>query len=246
MSASSDFRNPSSLRKRNKNFLNSERNSFEIVNAFVYQNINVTYNRECEYISYEKALADLKDPSPIHLNQKKFLDKSDNPSKEFIDIVKEEIKDYFTIGHIKDIDLRGRKQKSFTAWMSLRKGKATLEIDGSFLSKTRRKNDLKVTAATLVSDDDIKGLQISVDENGNRMYKLINGTVAMVFNWKTNAKDCRVVVNIAADGEIIFSQTADVSREEVADHSFVKVTISNTDKKDMTLLNMFDDAEMVL
>ncbi|GFY62954.1 uncharacterized protein TNIN_487491 [Trichonephila inaurata madagascariensis] len=220
MSARGDFRNPSSLKKRNKNFLNSERNSFEIVNAFVYQNINVTYNRECEYISYEKALADLKDPSPIHLNQKKFLDKSDNTSKEFIDIVKREIKDCFTIGHIKDIDLRGRKQKSFTAWMSLRNGKATLEIDGSFLSKTCRKNDLKVTAATLVSEDDIKGLQISVDENGNRMYKLINGTAAMVFNWKTNAKDCRVVVNISADGEIIFSQTTGISREDVADHSF--------------------------
>ncbi|GFR11603.1 uncharacterized protein TNCT_467071 [Trichonephila clavata] len=246
MSASGDFRNPSSLRKRNKNFLNSQRNSFEIVNAFVYQNINAHYHRECEYISYERALGDLKNPSPIHLNHKKFFDKSDNPSKEFIDIVQREIKDYFTVGRIQNIDLRGRKEKSFTAWISVISGKATLEIDESFLTKTCKKNDLKVTSATLVSDDDIKGLQISVDEDGNRMYKLINGTAVMAFNWKANAKDCRVVVNIAEDGEIIFSQTAGTSREDVASNSYVKVTFSNAGKKDMTLLNMYDEAEMIL
>ncbi|GFT00641.1 hypothetical protein TNCV_141861 [Trichonephila clavipes] len=128
----------------------SQRNNFEVVEAFVYRDRNEDYNRISDYVSFERALDDLENPSPVHLNQKKFLDKTDYFTERFIRIVEEEIKDYLTDGCIENIDLRGRKEKSFTAWISLTKGRGTLEIDEYFLRKSYHLTELKVTGLTLV------------------------------------------------------------------------------------------------
>ncbi|GFR31664.1 hypothetical protein TNCT_480501 [Trichonephila clavata] len=131
-----------------------------VVEAFVCRDRNENYISTSHFVSFERAVDDLKNPSPVHLNQKKFLDQSDYFTKRFIDIVEEEIEDHLTDGSIENIDLRGRKEKSFTAWISLLNGRGTLEIDESFLRRSYYLTELKVTGLTLVSDNDVKGLQI--------------------------------------------------------------------------------------
>ncbi|GFT10077.1 hypothetical protein NPIL_354251 [Nephila pilipes] len=83
------------------------------------------------------------------------------------------------------------------------------KIDESFMSTTCSANDLKVTALTIVSTNDVKGVQISVGEEGVRLYKILNGTVAMVFNKETFEKYCRVAASIANNFEVDFSDVSE-------------------------------------
>ncbi|GFQ70440.1 uncharacterized protein TNCT_350951 [Trichonephila clavata] len=246
MFAFNEFPTQSFLRKKFNNFLMPQRDSFEVVEAFVCRDRNENYISTSHFVSFERAVDDLENPSPVHLNQKKFLDQSDYFTKRFIDIVEKEIEDFLTDGSIENIDLRGRKEKSFTAWISLLNGRGTLEIDESFLRKSYYLTELKVTGLTLVSDNDVKGLQISVDEEGVRLYKIINGTVSIAFNWKTIDKNCRIAATIADDGEIIFNEMCgDVTCEDMEDNRFFRVSIAKAGKRELTLLDLYDKARIV-
>ncbi|GFS44251.1 uncharacterized protein TNIN_307081 [Trichonephila inaurata madagascariensis] len=228
--------------------LMSCRNSYETVEPFSYiPRSNVQredpvdrYTRSYEYISYESALVNLDNHFPIHLNEKKFLDTDDNLTKEFNDIITEEISEYLTSGSIFEVRLRGRKTKSFTAWVSLEDGEGSWEIDESFLSKTCKVNEIKVTAMTLVSSDDVRKLRISLDEDGARLYEIINGSFKIAFHWRVNDKDCCITANIDSDGTVSFTgASADFSREDIMGNRFVKIKIGNNKNKIMTFLELF-------
>ncbi|GFU12513.1 uncharacterized protein NPIL_661241 [Nephila pilipes] len=250
MSEAGEIEDELKLKWYNDHFLMSDRDSYEIVEPFLYipsrsvdfqrQDPVDRHTRRYEYIPYERALVNLDFPSPIHLNEKKFLDKSDNLTQEFIDIIEDEISEYLTSGNIEDVRLRGRKAKSFTAWVSLKDGEGRWEIDESFMSKTCKVNDIKVTAMTLVSCDDVRGLRISVDEDGVRLYEIINGSFKITFHWSANDKSCHITANIDSDGTVSFScASADLSREDIDGNRFVKLKIGNNRNKVMTFLELF-------
>ncbi|GFT79732.1 hypothetical protein NPIL_656091 [Nephila pilipes] len=233
---------------KNKRSLMSLWESFETIEANIDHDEDVHVPR-LQYVSYERAVADSKLLCDPHLSQKKFLDKNEIIAKDIIDEVEEEITNHLKAGEIYEMNLRGRKQKSFAAWITPRNGKVIFEIDESFLREFRRENDLKVTALTIVSPSYKKFFQISVNEQGVRLYKVLKGQVTITFNWMSLGKKCKVTATITEKGEIFlkdFSQNLSIA--DVFDNRFVKIQIpndTNDSKKEWTLINLAHKGENV-
>lgn len=77
------------------------------------------HKRTYEYISYKDALENLSKPSERHLNEKKFLDLNDEENRAFLVDFQLQLDQFISRDLTKYIKFRGRKHKSFTAWVLL-------------------------------------------------------------------------------------------------------------------------------
>ncbi|MDG7055694.1 MAG: hypothetical protein LJD31_04160 [Wolbachia endosymbiont of Menacanthus eurysternus] len=203
--------------------------------------------REYKYVTYKKALENLRKPSESHLNDKYFLDENDEQTKKFIDSIREEISHYAVDNSIEGVKLRGRKEKSFAAWVYLKEDKKELRIDKSFLGGVCTSSDPKVTAVTIVSQEDKRLLRISRDDKGIRLYEVINGSSIITFNWKVGNKDCSITVDISVYNEkrnkpetsvICSNRSEGLTLQDLAKNTAVKIRLGYIKGKDMTLAEL--------
>ncbi|MDD9335838.1 MAG: hypothetical protein PV345_00330 [Wolbachia sp.] len=54
----------------------------------------------------------------------------------------------------------------------------------------------------MASEEEIRGLRVSLDENKARLYEIINWSYNITFNWKVDEKDCSITVNVSSDGKV--------------------------------------------
>ncbi len=198
------------------------------------------HTRKYEYITYKCAVENLSKSSEHHLNEKKFLDKNDKETQFFIDEIQKEITKHIPLSSIKNIKLRGRKDKSFTVWLLLSEDSEQLKIDESFLGNVSCRADPKVTAVTLLnSPEEERGLRISLDKNKCRLYEVINGSYSIQFSWKVGNEDCSIIVNISNDGTVTCDNISeDLTFEDLEENKDVKIRIGGVKNKKMTLAEL--------
>lgn len=232
-------------------------NSFEEVNVNVQQSFapssagsrspHTNKTRKYKYITYKEALENLRKSSESHLNDKCFLDKNDEQTKKFIDCIRKEITHYAVDNSIEDVKLRGRKEKSFAAWVYLKEDKRELRIDGSFPGKICKLSNLKVTALVIASPEDKRLLRISQDDKGVRLYEVINGSFIITFNWKVGDKDCSITVNISVYNEkkdksktlVTYSNVSKgLTVEDLEKNTDIKIRLGYIKDKDLTLAEL--------
>lgn len=205
------------------------------------------HTREYEYITYKCAVENLSKSSERHLNEKKFLDKNDKETQLFIDEIQKEIIKHIPLSSVEDIKLRGRKDKSFTAWLLLHKDSEPFKIDESFLENASCYANPKVTAVTLLnSPEEERGLRISLDKNKCRLYEVVNGSYKIQFDWKVGDEDCSIAMNISSNGTVTCDNlNKDLTFEDLEENKDVKIRIGGVKNKEMTLAELVSLGELL-
>lgn len=191
-----------------------------------------------KYITYEKALKNLKESSERHLNDGYFMDKSDLEAKNFIDLVQKEVSQYVVGNSIKDLNLRGRKSKAFTAWVLLQDN-VEFRVNESFLGGGKYGNP-EVTAVTLlIPGEEKRGLRISIDEDKARLYEIVNGSYDITFNWKVDDKNCSITMNVSINGTVACTKASEgLIWEDLDKNKDAKIRIGGTKNRKMTLTEL--------
>jgi len=158
--------------------------------------LGTPYNKNTriyQHISLAKALENLKDPSRSHLNKEFYLDVNDEETKKFVNSIQKGLAAY-TGNDSVDVRLRGKEDKSFTAWV-LSKGE--LNFDNSFPGEVLKDSNPKIGAFTLVSPEDKRVARVSRGADGERLYQILNESCTIKFNWKVGDRDCSITFTIS-------------------------------------------------
>lgn len=172
-----------------------------------------------------------------------FLDAKDPDTKKFIEQAQKEIEQCISADGIIDgsIELRGRRANAFALRVPLKGDKGSFSADKFFDSKFCKESEPKITAVTLyTTPDQIRGLRISQDDKGVRLYEVINGSYTVTFNWEVEGKDCSIAMSISADGKVTYSNPS--KSLDVADlekNKNVNITIGEDQPKKLTLKELF-------
>ncbi|APR99112.1 hypothetical protein [Wolbachia endosymbiont of Folsomia candida] len=206
------------------------------------------------YIPLAKALENLNDPSKSHLNKELYLDIKDQKTQEFVNSIQKGLAEY-TGNDSVDVRLRGKEDKSFTAWVSLKDGKeGELKFDNSFPGEALKNSNPKIGAFTLVSPEDKRLARVSQNDDGVRLYQILNGSSTIKFNWKVDDRDCSITFTISRrddgkgndnDYDVVCTDMGDnTSFDDLKKNEAVKIKIGyyenkNFDKyNDMTLTKL--------
>ncbi|WP_246209938.1 hypothetical protein [Wolbachia endosymbiont of Atemnus politus] len=128
------------------------------------------------------------------------MDTSDEETKRFVSLIQKRLAEY-TGNDSVDVRLRGKEDKSFTAWVSLKDGKGELKFDSSFPGKALKDSNPKIGAFTLVKK--IKSWCVfHVGDDGVRLYQILNESCAIKFHWKVGDRDCSITLNVSGDGNV--------------------------------------------
>ncbi len=102
---------------------------------------------------------------------------------------------------------------------------------------------VKVTAVTLLtSDEEKRGIRISLNEKKERLYEILNGEYCIKFNWEVDGKACSITMNIRDDGKIVYSNVSEgLIYQDLEKNNDVKVKIGMEEK--VTLSKLYDIAK---
>ncbi|APR98493.1 hypothetical protein [Wolbachia endosymbiont of Folsomia candida] len=212
----------------------------ENLSQIAQQNPNKPHTRatrEYKYITLKEALKNLADKGPNHLNKGLFLAKNDPDAQKLIDSIQKEIKRYVSDDcSIENARLRGRKDKSFTVWVSLKEDKGELQTDKLFSSDVFKNSTPKITSVTFVSQEDIRLVRLSQNDKGVRLYEVINQSCRIKFDWKVGDKDFSITVDISSDGKVTYSSPSEgLNYADLEKNTAVKIRTGYSKDKDMTL-----------
>lgn len=206
-----------------------------------YNNRTRIYN----YITLAKALENLNDPSRSHANKELFLSDNDEETKKLLSVIRKGIAEY-TGNDSVDVRLRGKEDKSFTAWVSLKEGRGELKFDNSFPGKALKDSNLKIGAFTLVSPEDKRLVRVSQSDDDVRLYQILNESCIIKFNWKVGDRDCSIALNISGNGNIFCTDLSDnISPEDFEENKAVKIKIGYYENKKMDKYNDMTLAKLV-
>jgi hypothetical protein len=182
------------------------------------------------------------------------LDEGDEQTKKFMNLIQKEIAAYTGNNSI-DVRLRGKEDKSFTAWISLKEGKSgELKFYDSYPGEVLKNSNPKIGAFTLVSPEDKRVARVSRDSDGARLYQILNESCTIKFNWKVGDRDCSITLKISRrnDGKgndndydvVCTDYSKDLNFDDLEKNKAVKIKIGyyenkNFDKyNDMTLAKL--------
>lgn len=207
---------------------------------------NTIHTRKYEYITYEQALRNFTQFPECNKNMGRFLNQEDSKTTQFINKVQERIKKQVTNSVIDKIKLRGRKARSFTAWILLKDNKGELKINESLLKDLCDQGEIKVTAITLLmSAEEKRGIRISLGDNKERLYEILNGEYCIIFYWEVEGKACEITMNIKDDGKIdCTNMSQGLTNEDIERNSSVKVKIGEEQITLIKLYNMANDQRL--
>ncbi|MBR9983287.1 MAG: hypothetical protein MUP48_05110 [Wolbachia endosymbiont of Homalodisca vitripennis] len=198
-----------------------------------------------EYITLAKALENLNDPSRSHANKELFLSDNDEETKKFLSVIRKGIAEY-TGNDSVDVRLRGKEDKSFTAWVSLKEGRGESKFDNSFPGKALKDSNPKIKAFTLVSPEDKRLVRVSQSDDGVRLYQILNDSCIIKFNWKVGDRDCSIALNISGNGNVFCTDLSDnISPEDFEENKAVKIKIGYYENKKMDKYNDMTLAKLV-
>lgn len=122
--------------------------------------------------------------------------------------------------------------------MLLKNNTGQLKVDETFLSQFRNKGDIQVTAVTLlISDEEIRGYRISVDEKGVRLHEIINQSYTIIFDRQVGDEDFSITVDVSSDGKVTYSNpNKDLDIQDLEKNKDVKIQIGKGEK--MTLAEL--------
>lgn len=219
-------------------------------------------NRKYKYITLGNALknynAKLSNSEINNENTGFFLDAHDKDAKEFIAYAQKEIEKCIENGEIDgSIELRGRKANAFTLRVPLKDDKGSFQAGKFFDSKFCKESRPGITAVTLyVTQEQIRGLRISQDDRGVRLYEIINGSYTIKFNWKVDNRYCSITVSVDDDGNVTYSDPSQgLKLDDLRKNTAVNIAIGEADKskngeglpKKLTLEELvLKDPELVL
>lgn len=201
---------------------------------------------EPNYITYEQALRNFAQFPECNKNTGYFLNQKDLKTKELINKVQERIEKEITNGVVEHIKLRGRKARSFTAWVLLKDNKGELKINESLLKDLYDQGEVKVTAITLLmSVEEKRGIRISLSENKERLYEILNGEYSITFCWEVDGKACEITMNIKDDGKIeCANMSQGLTDEDIEYNNSAKVKIGEEKITLIKLYNMAHDQRL--
>ena len=90
----------------------------------------------------------------------------------------------------------------------------------------------------MVSPEDKRLVRVSQNDDGVRLYQILNESLAIKFHWKVGDRDCSITLNISGDGNVFCTDlSGNTSLEDLEKNKAVKIKVGYYENKEMDKYN---------